>query len=163
MTPVGAPPQKRRGRLQNRRVRLVLALAGGMMALFCLGGVGLFVALYDEATKIERVEPDAVVDNFLAAYLVERDDSKAALYSCESGADLIEIAAYRTDIVEREAKYSIDIRVSWEGLVVATAGDQGTVQVDLTRAIIGSEQLTDSWTIRIADQDGWRVCGATRI
>lgn len=159
---IGALRPGRRGRLQSRRVRLFLALGGGILALLCLGGVGLFVSLYDRATEIKRTEPDVVVDGFLAAYLVERDDSRVALYACENGADFGEISAYRADILEREAKFSVSIRVSWEGLTVSTAGREGTVQVDLTRAITGSEQLTDSWTIHIVDHDGWRVCGATK-
>lgn len=161
-TSIGALPLRRHDRIQNRRVRLLLALVAGILALLCLGGIGLFVSLYDQATEIERTEPDVVVDNFLAAYLVDRDESRVALYACESGADLEEIAAYRADIVERESRYSVTIRVSWEGLTVSTADGQGSVKVDLTRAITGSEQLTDSWTIRVVDQDGWRVCGATK-
>jgi hypothetical protein len=44
-------PPRKRGRLQSRRARLALALGAGMMALLCLGGVGVFIALYDEATE----------------------------------------------------------------------------------------------------------------
>lgn len=159
--PVGVPPKARSGRFQSRRVRLFLALGGGILALLCLGGVGLFVSLYDEATEIKRTAPDAVVDSFIRAYLVNRDESEAALYSCKAGADFAEIAAYRADVIEREARYSVAIRVSWAELLVSTTGDQGTVQVDLIRSIARSEKLTDSWTFRVVDQDGWRVCGAT--
>ncbi|SDT75369.1 hypothetical protein [Actinoplanes derwentensis] len=161
-TPEPSGPAPRRGRLQNRRVRLVLALGGGVLALLCLGGVGLFVSLYDKATEIKRTEPDAVVDSFIRAYLVDRDENQVALYACERGADFTEIAAFRTDLIEREAKYSVTIKVTSGRLSVSTAGDQGAVQVDLTRSIDDSEHLTDSWTFRVVDQDGWRVCGATK-
>ncbi|MDR6324803.1 hypothetical protein [Actinoplanes couchii] len=159
---IAPSPRRRTGALQNRRVRLALALGSGILALLCLGGIGLFVTLYDKATEIKRTAPDAVVDSFIRAYLVDRDENQVALYACKSGADFAEIAAFRADLIAREAKYSVTINVTSGKLVVATAGDQGTVQVELTRSIDDSEHLTDSWTFRVVDQDGWRVCSATK-
>jgi hypothetical protein len=135
----------------------------GIVVLLCLGGVGVFVSLYDNATAIKRSEPDAVVDSFLRAYLVARDDKQVALYTCKSGGDFTQLAAYRADIVAREQKYSLTIQVTWGPLKVATSGDKGTVGVDLTRSIANSEQLTDPWQVAIVDEDGWRACGATKV
>jgi hypothetical protein len=143
-------------------VRLWVAMGLGIVVLLCLGGVGVFVSLYDNATAIKRSEPDAVVDSFLRAYLVARDDKQVALFTCKSGGDFTQIAAYRTDIVSREKQYSVTIQVTWGPLKVVTSGDKGTVDVDLTRSITDSEQLSDSWQVAVVDQDGWRVCGATK-
>ena len=134
----------------------------GVITLLCLGGVGVFASWYDGATKIQRKAPDAVVDSYLRAYLVARDDQQTKLYTCKSGGDFAQIAAYRADIVSREKQYSITIQVTWGPLKVATSGDRGTVGVELTRSITDSEQLTDTWQVAIVDQDGWRVCGATK-
>ena len=158
-----APPAPTGRKPRNRRLRLILALVGGVATLLCLGGVGVAISLYDEATEIKRSAPDAVVDNFLRAYLVNRDEKEVLLYSCKTGGDFAQLAAFRSDIVDRENKNSIFIRVSWEGLRVATAGTNGTVDTDLTKSVGDNEQITSSWRFAVIDQDGWRVCGAVPV
>jgi hypothetical protein len=37
------------------------------------------------------------------------------------------------------------------------------VEVDLTRSVASREQLTDTWQVAVVDEDGWRVCGASRV
>ena len=141
-----------------------MALIGGIMALFCLGGAGIFVTLYDKATKINRMEPDAVVDSFLGEYLVNRDDKEASLYECKSGLDLGTIAAYRSDIARREKDYSVGISVTWSGLTVHTNGDRGTVTVTLTRTVSDqSGRDSATWQFEVVDQDGWRVCAGSQV
>jgi hypothetical protein len=166
--PPPAPPQpvppRPQGKPRNRRLRLFLAMGAGILALMCLGGVGVVIASYDEATKIERSKPDAVVDQFLRAYLVNRDDKEAQLFICKNGLDLTRIEAFRTDLQSRESRFSISIQVVWEGLTVSTSGKRGTVDVDLTRTIADdSEQITTPWKFSVVDEDGWRVCGATEV
>ncbi|GAA2593888.1 hypothetical protein GCM10010435_86140 [Winogradskya consettensis] len=157
--PAAAPPKPK-----NRRVRLIVALAGGIMALLCLGGVGVFVSFYDEATKIERKAPDAVVDSFLRAYLVNRDDQEASLYTCKSGLDLSRLEAFRTDIQSREQRFSIGIRADWTSLTVSSDNGKTTVTTDIRRMISdGSERTTDRWQFPMIDDDGWRVCGALPV
>jgi hypothetical protein len=143
---------------------LWVALAGGILALLCLGGAGVVALLYNNATKIERSAPDAVVDSFLRAYLVDRDDKEAALFECKSGGDFQKIAAFRSDIESREKKYSISIGASWTSLAVANVDGKTTVSTDIIRAISdGSERTSDRWQFQMVDQGGWRVCGATQI
>jgi len=134
----------------------------GIVALLCLGGVGVFVSLYDSATAINRSAPDAVVDNFLGAYLVNRDDQEASLYTCKAGADLSQLKAFRDDIVTRETKFSVGIRVSWSSLTVTTNGTEATVTATLTKTITNQTgRLANTWQFDLVDQDGWRVCRAT--
>jgi hypothetical protein len=152
------------GKRPNQRKRLWIAMVGGIMVLLCLGGVGVVVSLYDDATKIVRAEPDAVVDNFLGAYLVNRNDGEAELYECKSGLDLAELEAYRADIVSREKSHSVGITTSWSSFTVSTTGDRGTVTTDMTKATSnGNERITKPWRFDLANQDGWRVCGATEL
>ncbi len=156
--PPGAPAKG-----PNRRLRLFLALGAGILTLLCLGGVGVFISVYDEATQIKREAPDAVVDSYLRAYLVDRDDDETSLYTCKSGGDFAAIQAYRAEILDVETTNSTSVQVSWEGLRVSAPGRQGSVDVDLTRSIGSREKVTDAWRIAVVDQDGWRVCGATRM
>lgn len=151
------------GRLRSRRARLVLALAAGMMGLLCLGGAGIFFILYDDATEIERTAPDVVVDNFLGAYLVKKDDNEAALYRCDSG-DFAALHDFRTDTEKREAEHAVGISVTWSSLDVQLTGGSGVVATDLTRTITRQTgRDRSSWKFTVVDHDGWRVCGATRI
>ncbi|WP_433792494.1 hypothetical protein [Actinoplanes sp. CA-252034] len=163
LPPTGQRPGARRGRLQSRRARLVLALTGGLLALLCVGGVGAFFVLYDEATEIKRTEPDAVVDSFLAATLVNRDDQEASLYRCKSGGDFQQLMQFRDDTVKREKDFSVGIAVSWSSLDVNVAGSSGTVSADLKRTISAQAgRDSSSWQFAVVDEDGWRVCGATK-
>jgi len=162
--PTASPSIGRRGRFKSRRARLLLALSGGILALLALGVVGATALLYDEATAIKRTDPDVVVDSFLAAFLVNRDDNEARLYQCDSGGDLTEITRFRDDMVKAEKEYSVKVTVTWSSLDVATSGQSGTVDVDLTRTSSGTVgRDSQAWQIKIVDQDGWRVCGATQV
>jgi hypothetical protein len=162
---IGAPaPPPVAGKQPNRRLRLWLALGAGILALLCLGGVGVVVSLYDSATAIKRTAPDAVVDSFLGAYLVNRDDKQASLYECKSGGDFADIEAYRNDMLTREKDFSVGIRVSWSSLTVSTQGAAGTVTTNLVKtATDQSGRVSNSWQFRVVDQGGWRVCGATQL
>ena len=139
-------------------------MGAGILALLCLGGVGVAVSLYDGATAIKRSEPDAVADNFLRAFLVNRDDREAMLFMCKSGGNFSQIDAFRADLLSREQRYSIGIRVSWSSLNVSTEDGKTTVSTDVIRTISdGSERTADRWQLVMVDQDGWRVCGANPV
>lgn len=137
------------------------------MALLCLGGAGVFVSLYDNATKINRSAPDAAVDDFLRAYLVDRDDKEASLFECKSGGTFTEIASLRTEMVTREKNFDVKVSVSWGPLPV-TAVDQTHKSVAASLTISGASngdtisRRTDQWTFGVVDEDGWRVCTAAK-
>jgi hypothetical protein len=155
------PPAPVKG--PNRRLRLWLAMGAGILALFCLGGVGVAISLYDGATAIDRTTPDQVTSSFLRAYLVNRDDQGADLYRCKSGGDFAELEAFRNGITAVEKDHTVGIRVSWGSMAVATEDDKATVTTELTRTATDSARLSDTWQFGLADQDGWRVCSATEI
>jgi hypothetical protein len=153
---------------RGRRLRLVLAVVGGVLALLCLGGVGITFLLYDDATKINRSTPITAVDNYLIAYLVNRDDEQAKLFMCDGSTDLSQITNLRNEMVRREKEFGVTVAVSWGVLVRTPSGtDQDTVHTDLT--ISGSSEgqtrsrRQESWEFRVINKDGWRVCGATKV
>ena len=162
--PLGSRPTGKPGRLQSRRARLVVALTGGFLARLCLGGVGAFMVLYDAATEIKRTEPDAVVNDFLGAYLRSRDDDAAALYQCDPEGDISQLATFRGDTERREKEFSTGISISYSIVAMTINGSNGVVKVDVTRTITGGAGRDGStWQFAVADQDGWRVCGAAQI
>jgi hypothetical protein len=138
-------------------------MGAGILALLCVGGVGVIISLYDEATEIKRTTPDAAVVGYLRAYLVNRDQEETSLFTCSSGGNFTEVEALRADMVNIETTNSTSIEVAWENLQVTTSGAQGSVELDLTRYIGDREQVTDRWRFDLVDQDGWRVCGAARV
>lgn len=159
----GTTPDASAKKPRNRRLRLWLALGAGVLGLLCLGGIGVAVLIYDEDTKIERAEPDAVADNFLRAYLVNRDDARASLYQCKSGGDFQQIADYRADVMSREKQFSVGIRVSWTTFSVRTNGDRAEAKTELVKTASNQPgRVIDAWRLDLVDQDGWRVCGASR-
>lgn len=153
---IGARPRR-------ARLRVVLAVLGGVVALLCLGGAGVALVLYDEATKIDRGSPAVAVDNYLRAYLIQRDDAQAALYACEGASVLPQLQALRSDVESREKSQTMSVNFSWSSLAVTMNGERATVRTSIERAVSdGLEQIADPWSFDVADQDGWRVCGATK-
>ena len=106
-TPVAAPVKKPR----NRRLRLWLALGAGVVALLCLGGVGVAVLLYDDETKIVRENPTRSRTTSCAPTSSTATTRRPQLYQCKSGGDFAEILAdcELTSPVESK-QFSIGIR-----------------------------------------------------
>ena len=162
---VGVPPPARKSR--NRKLRLWLAMGAGILTLLCVGGIGVFISLYDEATEIQRSEPDAVVDGYLRAFLMNRDDKETALFTCSSGAALGSMTTLRDEFKQREDEFGVSVVVTWTALVVSGSGDTRDVATDLTIAGTSNGQVrsrrTESWTLGLVDQNGWRVCSAEKV
>ncbi|WP_084597975.1 hypothetical protein [Micromonospora chokoriensis] len=155
-TPAPQPPR--------RRMRTVLTVVAGVLALLCLGGLATAYVWYNRATAPDRSAPDVVVDNYLRAFLVDRNDTKANLFTCESGADLEAIRNLRSETEQRESKFGVTVRVSW-GPLTRTPSSAGE-SVGTTLTIAGSDEgvvrssRREDWTFSVVeDHDGWRVCG----
>ncbi|MDG4822413.1 hypothetical protein O7635_11190 [Asanoa sp. WMMD1127] len=147
-----------------RPLRLLVMVLAGVAALLCLGGVGVGLNLYDEATAINREEPDIVVANYLGAQLVNRDDAAAKLYSCAQDQGLEPIRALKRDMEMREQSFDVSILVDWGGLSVQPAGADRLVTTDIGRSLAGGERSVQVWRFTVVDESGgWRVCSAQRM
>jgi hypothetical protein len=155
------------GKVRSRRGRLILAMVGGIMVLLCLGGVGVVVSLYDDATKINRSEPDVVTDSFLIAYLVNRDDTTAQLFTCKDP-DLTNISVLRDQLVAREKQFNVKVSVSWGALTrqaVGTGQEDVSTQLTISGSANGqvSSSRNEDWRFRVLDEGGsWRLCSGTK-
>ncbi|BCY15329.1 hypothetical protein L3i22_104170 [Actinoplanes sp. L3-i22] len=122
----------------------------------------MIVAVYDNATEIKRTDPSVVLVNFLGAYLTDRDDQEAELYTCKKNIDLSRLGAFRDEVRRTEGKFSIGVMVSWKNLNVQASGSHASASVDIVRTISGgSEETFDPWKFEMSDEDGWRVCSAS--
>lgn len=139
-------------------------VVAGVLTLLCLGGVGVGINLYDEATAIDRENPDVAVSNYLRAYLVDRDDEKAALFTCAADQGLEPMRAFRQDIEMRERSFDITIAVVWGPMTINEVGSGREVSTEVTRSIAGAERSVQTWKFTLVDENGgWRVCGAQRV
>ncbi|MFR9779286.1 hypothetical protein ACL02O_24920 [Micromonospora sp. MS34] len=157
--PAPAPAPER----PRRRLRTVLTVVAGVLAVLCGTGAVVGFVLYDRATAPDRSAPDVVVDNYLRASLVDRNDTKAKELACEGQSGLGSLRALRDDLSEREKKFDTNISVSWGALRTQRKGNNAVVEVDLIiSALVDGSSQSDrqSWRFETRHVDGWRVCSA---
>ncbi|MEU1809290.1 hypothetical protein [Micromonospora aurantiaca (nom. illeg.)] len=161
-----APPAPAPAPVRPKRpVRTVLAVVAGVLAVLCtVGGVVGFV-LYDRATAPDRSAPDVVVDNYLRAFLVDRNDTRAEEFDCVGKQDADALRALRDDLVAREQRFNTTISVSWGPLVVQQSGEVAMVEVELiiSASVEGiSQSDRQRWRLETRREEGWGVCSAQR-
>ncbi|GIM83351.1 hypothetical protein [Salinispora arenicola] len=154
-------------RPRQQRVRTILTVTAAVLTALVLGGIVGGYVLYDRATTPDRSAPDVVVDNYLRAYLVDRNDIRADLYICEEQLDLTAMAALRAEILDRETKFDVDVRVSWGSLKRLTnqQGESVTTTLSISSSSNGVPRSGryEDWTFNLVqDSAGWRVCGGQK-
>ncbi|MFV2099502.1 hypothetical protein [Micromonospora sp. LOL_024] len=148
----------------RRRLRTVLTVVAGVVAALCLGGGVVGYLVYDRATTPDRSAPAVVVDNYLRTFLVDHNDVRAELFTCEGNTDLEQLRLLRNDLTAREERFETTMWVSWERLHVVLDDDGAQVRVDLTfSAQVDGIRQSDrqSWTFSTRLGEDWRVCSAT--
>ncbi|MEU5723801.1 hypothetical protein ABZ783_18515 [Micromonospora sp. NPDC047738] len=161
--PAPAPAPER----PRRPLRTVLTVVAGVLALLCAGGAVVGFVLYDRATAPDRSAPDVVVDNYLRAFLVDRNDIRAQEFACDAGDDLNAVRGLREELERREANFNVVVRVSWGPLTSVKNGDGESVTTTLTISSSADGRMRSSrredWQFQVVDKDGWRVCGGKKI
>ena len=157
-TPAGSPPVP-----PGRRLRLVVALLGGVAALLCLGGGLIAFTMYDKATKLDRSRPDMVAIQYVGDLFTRRDRERAELWTCD-GARLPAAERMLDDIVGIEQRLDTNVLVHWEGVTVRPISRTTTevrLQIRMSGEVDGIQQsFADPLTLKLEDRDGWRVCAA---
>ncbi|MFY1634681.1 hypothetical protein ACN27F_15615 [Solwaraspora sp. WMMB335] len=157
-TPPVVPP--------GRRLRLALVLITGTLALLCLGGAGVVFVLYANVTAPDRGTPGTAVRNYLIASLDDRDDVRAAAYTCAEP-DLSAIQEVRERIVAYEERNNTVVVVRIHAVEVQSESPAAAVVTATVRqtATTGSGmfEIADQWRFQTVDQGGWRVCSAEQL
>jgi len=155
-----APSPSHNGGMRWKRVLAIgatAAVAGGAAA----GGAMLLT--YHEATKIDRSNPEVVLIRYLDATFERRDPAIASLYTCSNPGNLAPINGLQADLDRREKEFGVSITVT-NG---AMAQDRSLITTTLTMEAFKdggrNSRWTESWRFRMADEGGWRVCGAERL
>lgn len=153
-------PASHNGRMRWKRVLAIGAIAvvaGGVAA----GATLLFT--YHEATKIDRSNPEIVLIRYLDATFERKDEAMASLYTCANPADLKPIGDLLEDLKKRETDFGVSITVT-NG---PTEQSSDTITTPLTIEAFKdgtrNSRWTETWRFTMADEDGWRVCGAERL
>ncbi|MFI6759259.1 hypothetical protein ACIBF5_08965 [Micromonospora sp. NPDC050417] len=159
--PVAIPPAPKR-----RRLRTVLAMVAGLLAVLGVAGAAVAYVAYDRYTSPDQSAPDITVNNYLQAYMADRNDVRAKPLACADTSKLAELATLRADLVEREKRFDTIFRVKWGKLDVREEGDRAEVLVDLvisTRMNEITQSGRQSWRF-VTQRDGaWRVCEASQV
>lgn len=144
-----------------------LAIFVGIVSLLCVSGLVVAYHLYDNATKPDRSAPDVVVDNYLRAFLVHRDDDEASQYTCADQSGLADFKKFLLDIELREKILSVATSFTWKTTNVIGVGSKAFVEVRLTvdtsaasSVGITAESIHD-WRFQTVRAIDWRVCGST--
>ncbi|MFC0007946.1 hypothetical protein [Micromonospora siamensis] len=148
-----------------RRLRTVLVVVAGVLALLLVGGAVTAFVLYDRATAPDRSAPDVVVASYIQAFLIDKNDTKAAQFVCDAKADLAAVEDLRHEVEQREAKFKVVVRINWGPLVSTKTEDGESVATTLTIAGFADGQPRSSrredWTFDVVkEEDEWRLCGA---
>jgi hypothetical protein len=158
--------QAARPRRRGFRQFLIVTLA--VVALLCLGGVGAAFVFYDKATKPDLRTPVVVTLGYLRAYLVDRDDVKAAEFQCGDGSGLKDVRALRNDVDSREKTYNVKIVVSVDGAFeTSRSGRAAGTSADLvlTTMVEGQPQrAVEHWVFALQEDDGgWHICSGNEV
>ncbi|WFE26246.1 hypothetical protein O7623_23300 [Solwaraspora sp. WMMD791] len=150
----------------GRRLRLVVVLVAGALALLCMGGAGVAFVLYANVTTPDRSTPETAALSFLDAYLLQRDDVVADLHLCEQPS-IAPLTAYRSDTVEWEQRQGTLSAMTIGQLTTESSGqDRAVLTVEVERRMPNGgliTRLTDRWRITTVDEGGWRVCQVERL
>jgi hypothetical protein len=152
---------------RRRRWRQVFVVALAVTALLCLGGVGAGFLLYDRETKPDLGTPAVSTRQYLAAYLVDRDDGRAALLQCSNSAGLADLRSLRDDLDTRQKTYGITFAVAIDSVrELSRSSNEARVGADINISAIVQgkpQRALEHWEFITQNEDGWRVCGGHEV
>jgi hypothetical protein len=155
----GTPPRKK------RKGTLLIVLA--IVALLCLGGGATAFVYYDRATQPDLRTPVVVTLEYLRAYLVDRDDVKAAEFQCGDGSGLKDVKALRDDIDSRQKTFNVAIVASIDSAVeTSRSGSTANVSSDIVLSTTSdgtSLRRVQHWQFTTRNDGGWRVCDGHEV
>lgn len=144
----------------------MLAVVAGVVAVLCLAGAGIAYVAYDRYTSPDQSAPDITVNNYLQAYMADRNDVRAKSLACDDTSKLAELAALRAELMAREQRFNTTFSVKWGKLDVREQGAVADVFVDLilsTWVDSVNQSERQSWRF-VTQRDGdWRVCQASQV
>jgi hypothetical protein len=159
------PPIARPARRRN--LKAALLIVAGMLAgvLLVVGGIAFTV--YDKATRIDRSDPDVVLEQYITSVFDRRDQERAKLFTCGSDSDLGDINRFLDTVTGLEKKYSIAVTVQVISSRDSIRDDRATVDAKLAMDVPEESGVTSravyDWRFPMENRGGWRICGADNL
>jgi hypothetical protein len=135
-------------------------------AIVCLGGLGAGYLLYHKASEPDRSTPGVTLRRYLSAVFDERDDSKAARFTCANPNAISNVQQLRQEVEDKEQQFSVHIDVRPENIESTESGGSATVTAQLRLSVsvdASNQEQLQQWQFTLARRDGWRVCDARRV
>ena len=144
-----------------KRVVLIVAAVVGIGAV---GAGAVALRTYDQATKIDRTHPEAVLVEYVNAELVVRDEARTELFTCADSHKLAELRALQEQLRQEEGVGGFTTQVTLGTADIRDGGRTIVSDISLSQGS-GVEVRTrvQTWRFTLVDEDGWRVCGAEQI
>lgn len=150
---------------RSRRRRTLAWLGAGLLVTGLVGSIAGYI-WYDRATRIDRSTPSVVVERYVYTIFDDRDLAGAEALECRDGSRQ-NIRSLLTDIEDLERTYNILVTVSTANYSTTILGDQADVEVALRIDVPEEDRKpsrsTQHWRFHLRDDDGWRVCDASRL
>lgn len=149
-TPAGPP--------RSQRIRNLLMIVAGFVVTLGVVVGGALYFLYERSVGIDRSTPEIVTDQFLGAVLRDKDVARTSLFVCSEWSPEAALA-------EASVTTNPQTSVSWEDMIATVSGEMATVSVRVILRIPvegGAHRRSEVWTVRLSNEDGWRVCGLSK-
>jgi hypothetical protein len=166
-TPETGAAAERPARSRRQVVGIVLAVALSVVAVACVGALGTGFFVYRKVSEPDRSTPGVVVRQYLQATFDDRNETKAARFTCGKPAEITQVQQALADVVSREKRFDVHITVGWENFTTKVGTDRATVtnrvKIAVPEAAGQSSESFQQWNFELRQRSGWRVCDAQRI
>jgi hypothetical protein len=143
---------------RSHRLRNLLLIVSAFVVLLGVAAAGTLLYFYDKATAIDRSTPQVVTQQFLTAALIDKDPKRVELFICDSWSTEGALAATAPPT-------TAEVSINWGDFRTTVNGDSAVIVLNMQYAASSGgtyHRLSETWTLNLAHQDGWRVCGMTK-
>lgn len=151
---------------RRSRRRRSLAWFGVVLLVMCVVGSVVGYIWYDRATRIDRSNPVVVVFQYVDSIFTSRDIERAKSFECDGANPREPLLEVLQQIEEREQQFNIIFIVKVTDYETdelgATAKVKATIDFFAPVDNGGLSQVRQTWVFEMKDEDGWRVCRASK-
>ena len=149
---------------RGRRRRWLLGLGVIALVMTVVAGIAGYI-LYDRATRTDRSTPVAVVYQYVRAVFTDRDLDRAAQFECDGASPSDPLVEQLRQVEERERKFNVIFIIEATNFETEELGASARVRTDIEFVAPTNgnlSQLRQPWLFELKDEDGWRVCRASK-
>jgi hypothetical protein len=150
---------------RGRRRRLLFGAAIFLLVLCLVGSVAGYV-WYGRKTRIDRSTPVAVVSQFVDAIFTYRDPVRTERFECDGTDPSGPLLEQLRLMEDRERQFNIIFIITAQNFLTEEIGTKARVRAEIQFVAptgnAGLATLIQPWVFELEDDDGWRVCKATK-